>query len=141
LNLPLAFFTPDLLIRYFVPYLHLTLTSTSTGSVLPTLIIAARAAFADLRIPKTKRIGWEAGSKPGFEEEGESDLSGIKAAVRAGRTKAGKGKGRTGGDEWDLDMEGSGDGTIPLEGKEELPVLVTLHLVSRSTRGRYLSGR
>lgn len=57
----------------------------------------------------------------------QKDLSGIKAAVRAGRS--GRGKGRSAdGVEWELDLEG--DGTMRLEGREKLPVLVTLNLVS-----------
>ena len=65
--------------------------------------------------------------------EGEEiDLSGIKAAVRG---KHG-GKGRSGGvgqggDDWDLDMQGDGVDFLP--GREELPVMVTLNLVSFSS--------
>lgn len=57
----------------------------------------------------------------------QRDLSGIKAAVRAGRS-GGRGKGKSAdGVEWELDLEG--DGTMKMEGRERLPVLVTLNLV------------
>ena len=71
-------------------------------------------------------------------------MSGIKAAVRAGAGRGkgnrlgrgggggggGGGKGGGGGEDWDLDLE-DGDGTEYMSGREELPVLVTLNLVSR----------
>ena len=60
------------------------------------------------------------------------DLSGIKAAVRAGKNAKGKTtRAVRGGDDWDLDTEGSG--VEYLVGREELPVLVTLNLVPGST--------
>lgn len=133
--------------KYFVPHLHLTLLSSSGGSVPTALCLAARAAFIDLRIPRTRVIGWEGtrggggGSGAGAGEEGgegegedhETDLSGIKAALKAGRGRKGKGREvMRGGEDWDLDLEGGGggDGTISLEKRDELPVLVSLNLVS-----------
>ena len=113
--------------RYFVPHLHLSLLSTTSASIPAALLIASRAAFSDLRIPKIKRIGYEAVSTA-QAEGGDKDLSGIKAAVRGS-----KGRGKTkgvmrGGEDWDLDLE-KGDGTVYLEGRESLPVLVTLSMV------------
>ena len=60
-------------------------------------------------------------------------MSGIKAAVRGrkgGRGRGGRagGRGRVEGDEWDLDL--SGGGVERLKGRKELPVLITLNLVS-----------
>ncbi|RXK35161.1 hypothetical protein M231_07573 [Tremella mesenterica] len=113
--------------KYFIPYLHLTLLSSSSACIPTALISAARAAFCDLRIPITKRIGWE-GVEGDVGAEVEKDLSGIKAAVRAGR--GGKGKSRAvgrGGEEWDL-----AGGEIFLEGREDLPVLVVLNLIPNS---------
>lgn len=74
-------------------------------------------------------IGWEgAVNNSNFEGGGEeTDLSGIKGAVRAGGRGRGK-KAVAGGDEWDLD----GDEGEVVEGREELPALVTLNLVSPS---------
>jgi exosome complex component RRP42 len=119
-----------LTVRYFVPNLHLTLLSNS-GFPLSALVLAARAAFMDLRIPSTKRIGWEESETISFDGMKDSDLSGIKSAVKAGRT-GGKGKGKAAvkGDEWDLDLTTAGGrGVEWLVGRENLPVLVTLHLV------------
>lgn len=90
----------------------------------------------DLRIPSTKRIGWEESETISFDGMKDSDLSGIKSAVKAGRI-GGKGKGKAAvkGDEWDLDTTTAGGrGVQWLEGRENLPVLVTLHLVSLSPR-------
>jgi exosome complex component RRP42 len=56
----------------------------------------------------------------------EKDLSGIKAAVRAGRGGKGKGKAAVKGADWELDLTGEDR----LGGREKLPVLVTLNLVS-----------
>lgn len=116
--------------RYFIPNLHLTLLSSS-GSPLTALVLAARAAFMDLRIPSTKRIGWEESETISYDGMKDSDLSGIKSAVKAGRT-GGKGKGKAAvkGDEWDLDLTTAGGrGVEWMVGRENLPVLVTLHLV------------
>jgi exosome complex component RRP42 len=77
-------------------------------------------------VPSIKRIGWEAVAH--LAEEGEADRSGIKGAIDKGAKGKGKGKGRgRAGDEWDLDTDG--EGTKLLEGREDLPVLVTLNLV------------
>ncbi|ODO09484.1 hypothetical protein I350_03084 [Cryptococcus amylolentus CBS 6273] len=117
--------------KYFQPHLHLTLLS-SAGNVPTALSIAARAAFSDLRVPKTKVISWV--GEPGEEEGAEvakGDMSGIKAAIAASKTK---GKGKLvvkGNEDWDLDME-DGDGVAYLEGREQLPVLVALNLASLS---------
>ncbi|GMK56099.1 hypothetical protein CspeluHIS016_0211550 [Cutaneotrichosporon spelunceum] len=78
------------------------------------------SALADLEVPITKVVGME-------EEDAETqaDLAGIKGAIAAGR--AGKGKGRArarGGDDWDIEGDAG-----PLNGREDLPVLVTLNLV------------
>ncbi|BEI85821.1 hypothetical protein CcaverHIS002_0601080 [Cutaneotrichosporon cavernicola] len=105
--------------RAFIPSLHIALLSCD-GAIASALTLAARGAFADLQVPVTKVVGME-------EEDAETqaDLAGIKGAIAAGR--AGKGKGRArarGGDDWDIE----GD-SAPLEGREELPVLVTLNLV------------
>jgi hypothetical protein len=120
-----------LMCRYFVPNLHLTLLSSS-GSPLTALVLAARAAFMDLRIPSTKRIGWEESETISYDGMKDNDLSGIKSAVKAGRI-GGKGKGKAAvkGDEWDLDLTTAGGrGVEWMKGRENLPVLVTLHLVS-----------
>ncbi|GFZ47176.1 hypothetical protein JCM24511_04919 [Saitozyma sp. JCM 24511] len=120
--------------KYFIPYLHLTLLSSS-GNVPTALLLAARSAFSDLRIPRTKIIGFEADDligkaeiPEGADEEMEKDLSGIKAAVRAGRGGRGKGKAAVKGGDWELVL-GEED---RLEGREKLPVLVTLNLVPSS---------
>ncbi|OCF39574.1 hypothetical protein I317_06636 [Kwoniella heveanensis CBS 569] len=126
--------------KYFQANIHLTVLS-SNGNVPTSLILAARAAFADLQVPKTKVITWtgtdaggEDGSGAGVGADGvmgKGDLSGIKAAIQVGK---GKGKGKyvaRGGEDWDLDMD-DGEGTEYLNGRESLPVLVTLNLVPNS---------
>ena len=112
--------------RYFIPSLHLTILSSS-GALPSTLTLAARAAFLDLRIPKTKVISTESAL------ENEEDLSGIKAAVR--RKGGLKGKksaaaAAANGAEWELDA--TGGGVEKVRGAEGLPVLVTLNLVCPS---------
>jgi exosome complex component RRP42 len=115
--------------RNFIPHLHLTLLANS-GNVLTALVLAARAAFQHLRIPKTKVIS----SGEAEHADDQKDLSGIKAAVRAGRVGA-RGKGKVNdGMEWELDAEG--DGTKQMDGKDGLPVLVTLNLVSHRIRNK-----
>ncbi|WVQ73657.1 hypothetical protein IAR50_003237 [Cryptococcus sp. DSM 104548] len=117
--------------KYFQPHLHLTLLSSS-GNIHTALIIAARAAFADLRVPRTKVISWV--GEPGEEEGAEvakGDMSGIKAAIAGSKTK---GKGKLiakGNEDWDLDLD-DGDGVAYMKGREEMPVLITLNMVPNS---------
>ncbi|OXG39949.1 hypothetical protein C349_04178 [Cryptococcus neoformans var. grubii Br795] len=119
--------------KYFQPHLHLTILSSS-GNIPSALILAARSAFADLKVPKTKVISWagESGEDAnGGVDVGRGDMSGIKAAIA---TTKGKGKGKMiarGSEDWDLDME-DGEGVKFLEGREALPVLVTLNMVPNS---------
>lgn len=120
--------------RYFIPHLHLTLHAASAGNVLTALVLAARSAFLDLHIPATKVIS--SGPTDEADPEKDDDLGGIKAAVRAGRQR-GRGKGRQamrGGDEWELDLESD---DLRLEGRDGLPVVVTLNLVRLGARYRY----
>lgn len=116
-----------------MPHLHLTLLSTS-GNALGALVLAARAAFLDLFVPVTRAITLEpavpadpagAAAGAGDETDQQRDLSGIKAAVRASRLGKGKGRAAARGGDWELDP----DEQVRLEGREELPVLVTLNLV------------
>ncbi|KAL1407530.1 hypothetical protein Q8F55_006963 [Vanrija albida] len=104
--------------RAFVPALHLTLVAAD-GGVLSALGVAARAALSDLEVPRTREIGWEGAGGD------ERDLAGIKGAVGGAKGKA-RARAR-GADDWDLD-----DGSGPLDGREDLPVLVTLFLVPAS---------
>ncbi|WWC63855.1 uncharacterized protein I303_106460 [Kwoniella dejecticola CBS 10117] len=119
--------------KYFQPQLHLSLLS-SDGNILTALIIASRSAFADLKIPKIKVIQWTGESESesnagGGGVIGKGDLSGIKAAISTRR----KGKYVTKGNEdWDLDLSGDGEGLGYMEGREKLPVLITLNLVPNS---------
>jgi exosome complex component RRP42 len=92
---------------------------------LTALVLAIRSAFADLKVPRTKKIGWE-GTEHALEM-GDGDLSGIKAALKLGKGGKGKVRRARGGDDWDLDLDG--DGVELLQGREGLPVLVTLNLV------------
>ena len=67
----------------------------------------------------------------------DTDLSGIKSALKAGRSGKGKGRAAVKGDEWDLDLTTAGGrGVGWMDGRENLPVLVTLHLVSLRHRSR-----
>jgi exosome complex component RRP42 len=110
--------------RAFQPTLHLTVLGA--GGSLPTaLVLAARAAFADLAVPATKALAAE---DTAAEAAAGGDLAGIKGAIAAG--KAGKGRARArarGADDWDID--GS---TGVLAGREDLPVPVSLVLVPGS---------
>ncbi|WRT69238.1 uncharacterized protein IL334_006222 [Kwoniella shivajii] len=128
--------------KFFQPQIHLTVLS-SDGNIPSGLIIACRAAFSDLKIPRTKIISWTGENddhNDTSQQGGQGDLSGIKAAISRGTNKNGKGKGRyiaRGGEDWDLDLNrengsASLDGTEYMSGRENLPVLITLNLVPNS---------
>ena len=98
---------------------------SSDGGLTSALVLAARAAFADLQVPVTKYVGTEATEA---ESAAGGDLAGIKGAIAAGKGGRGKAKARArGGDDWDI--EGT---TAEMDGREELPVPVTLHLIPGS---------
>ena len=132
---PLAIIAPW---KYFQPQIHVTISNTSSGSVEWTLVTAVRAALADLKVPKTRHVGYEqlvhgsshedqAGGASAAGGMVNSDL-GLTGAVRSANpstTKKGSsgpkrmvvtGKGRaeyarTGpGDDWDLDTEDTMEG-------------------------------
>ncbi|WVO15328.1 hypothetical protein L204_102984 [Cryptococcus depauperatus] len=114
--------------KYFQPQLHVTVMSAA-GNIASVVFLAARAAFADLRVPNTKVITWTGEMEEGAGEA--VDLTGIKASIAAGKTK---GKGRSvisGSEDWDLNTEEE-IGYHHVESRERLPVLVTLNLVPNS---------
>ncbi|WVQ63736.1 uncharacterized protein L199_001889 [Kwoniella botswanensis] len=118
--------------KYFQPQIHLTLIS-SDGNVLSALVLGARSAFADLKLPKIKIISWVGENGETAESQGEGDvigkgdLSGIKAAIKS---KSRRGRNVTkGGEDWDLDLS---EDLVHIDGREELPVLVTLNMVPNS---------
>ncbi|WWC98141.1 hypothetical protein V866_005032 [Kwoniella sp. B9012] len=123
--------------KYFQPQIHLTLIS-SDGNVLSALVLGARSAFADLKLPKIKIISWvgENGENEGEGAEGvigKGDLSGIKAAIKS---KSKRGRDITkGGEDWDLDLS---EDLVHIDGREELPVLVTLNMVPNSSLNIFL---
>lgn len=111
--------------KYFTPTLHLTVLSAD-GNVCSALVIAARAAFSDLRVPVTKNVGVESTEA---EAAMGQDLAGIKGAIAAGKGGKGRAKARArGGDDWDIDGT-----TDTLKERENLPVPVTLNLVPDSS--------
>lgn len=118
-------FVPSLPItkeRAFLPSLHLTLVSAD-GNIITALALAARAAFADLEVPDTKVIAWTGDD----DASSVADKSGF-GALKDGAKGKGKGKARAKGlDDWDL-----GEGTHHIDGREDLPVLLSLNLVQDS---------
>lgn len=130
--------------KYFQPQIHLTVLSASSGSVIPTLFLAARCAFANLHVPLTKSIGWEAVVGDGMDEDGPGERAGtgfgggeggISGAVRAAKGNQALPRGIP-VDDWDLeDLGGGEEGEGELldnEVRKGLPVCVTLNLVSGS---------
>lgn len=96
---------------------------SAEGNIITALALAARAAFSDLEVPDTKVIAW-AGDD---DASSAADKSGF-GALKDGAKGKGKGKARAKGlDDWDL-----GEDTHPIEGRDELPVLLSLNLVQGS---------
>lgn len=110
--------------KFFAPSLHLSVLSADGGLIFA-LVVAARAAFADLGVPVTKHVGTEATEA---DTAHGGDLAGIKGAIAAGKHGKGKAKARArGADDWDI------DGTVAeMPQRENLPVPVTLYLIPDS---------
>lgn len=92
--------------------------------MLDLAIMAARSALATTRIPLTRAVG--------YEPEGESDAmeqdQGISSLVKGG--KAGK-------DAVDFELvDGDADGGSRLAGWQDLPVGLTINMVSLAWPGR-----
>ncbi len=99
--------------KYFQPRIHVSILAASSAGVVAAIFYALRTAFVDLRIPRTKQVGWESVAGPtgggvsvdaGMGIGAAAPGSGMKAAM-SGRAK-GKGRVRTEkvgpGEDWEL---------------------------------------
>lgn len=105
---------------------HLALEAiiiSDAGNVLDALVIAARAALWDLRIPKTRGLEYQGDKpKPTVADEMEVDESkdAFKSALQGTRqTRSAV----------DFELEDYWDDGAPLDSREGLPVCVTLNIV------------
>ncbi|KAG8900925.1 hypothetical protein FRC00_010127 [Tulasnella sp. 408] len=98
---------------------------SDSGNILDTLVIAARAAMWDLRVPRTRNLDFQRQTgRPKTDDameidEGKGDALGsaVKGA-RAAKKPAG-----------DFELEDYWDDGSPLKDRESLPVCVTLNLL------------
>ena len=126
--LPRQPITPLLAFHYTIDVLVL---SSAGGNLVDALFLSLRAALADLRVPVTRNVAFEASLLGG--DEGESDMAGIKQAALGGKTKKKGGeqgrKAFAAGAEFEL-VDSTEDGErLASEVREALPVCITLHIV------------
>ena len=100
--------------------LETIILSSDGGNLHDVLTLAARSALYDMKIPRTRGVGYQDNRTLDNEE-----LSGMKGLLKGG--KAGKKN-----NEVDFELESYWDQGAPLEGREDLPVCVTLNVVSLS---------
>lgn len=98
--------------------LETIILSSDGGNLTDVLVMAARSALYDLRIPVTRGVGYQDNRALDNDE-----LSGMKGLLKGG--KAGK-KSK----EVDFELESYWDEGKPLQGREDLPVCVTMNMVS-----------
>ncbi|KAG9049996.1 hypothetical protein FS837_008176 [Tulasnella sp. UAMH 9824] len=107
---------------------HLNLEAviiSDSGNILDTLVIAARAALWDLRVPRTRNLDFQRQTERPTtddameidESKGDALGSAVKGA-RAAKKPAG-----------DFELEDYWDDGSPLKDRESLPVCVTLNLL------------
>jgi exosome complex component RRP42 len=131
--LPALPITPSLSFHYIIDALIL---SSSSGNLTDALFLSVRSALFDLKIPRTRNVAYEA--KEEKDAQGDSDMAGIKGAA-LGKKKDKKGEAgmrQAAGAEFEIeDYWDEGD---PLEDRvrEELPVCITMNIVSCASRGR-----
>lgn len=97
--------------------LETIILSSDGGNLHDVLTLAARSALYDLKIPRTRGVGYQDNRTLDNEE-----LSGMKGLLKGG--KAGKKN-----NEVDFELESYWDQGAPLDGREDLPVCVTLNVV------------
>lgn len=95
------------------------------GNVLDTLVIAARAALWDLRVPRTRNLEVQRETaRPAIDDAMEVDAT--KADALGSAVKGTRVSKKPGGD---FELEDYWDDGVPLKGRDTLPVCVTLNLV------------
>jgi exosome complex component RRP42 len=105
-------------------HLDALVLSADGGNLYDALIIAARSALWDLKLPKTRGIGYNSAPNLAEDEENQErdvDMVGFSALLKGGK----RGK----GNEIDFELESYWDEGEPLQDRELLPVSVTLNLV------------
>ncbi|KIO20480.1 hypothetical protein M407DRAFT_136783 [Tulasnella calospora MUT 4182] len=107
---------------------HLNLDAviiSDSGNILDTLVIAARAALWDLRVPRTRNLDFQRQTKRPTTDDAmevdESKRDALGSAVKGSRV-AKKPAG-------DFELEDYWDDGSPLKERESLPVCVTLNLL------------
>ena len=113
--------------RYWLLHVDTYVMSWSGGNVLDTLFAAVFAALWHTRLPRTQVLAYEAPATSQEMVDADSDPLGMKFITRGRRTNA-PGSSTTAvdyslADEWD-------DG-MPLEGRDDVPVCVTVFPLSR----------
>ena len=107
-------------------HLDVIILSAEGGNLYDAVTTTARAALWDLKIPKTRGIGYNPPSAIEEEEiERDVEMIGFNALL-----KSKKGKGSA---DVDFELESYWDEGEPLEDRELLPVSITLNIVSLSS--------
>ncbi|KAG9024979.1 hypothetical protein FRB95_010826 [Tulasnella sp. JGI-2019a] len=107
---------------------------SDSGNILDALVIAARTALWDLRIPRTRSVEYR---KTVQQDEAMTDSDdrpdAFKTAIGQGVSKYGGESGKSGGGKKgtgaDFELEDYWDDGVPLKHRERLPVCVTLNLL------------
>lgn len=104
------------------------LINQTGGNLVDTLFLSVRSALCDLKVPRTKNVAFEAAI---LEEEGESDMAGIKGAALGNKKKLDRrNKAYAAGAEFDLEDFGDEGEYLPASVRDSLPVCITLNIVS-----------
>ncbi|KAL7418043.1 hypothetical protein BDY24DRAFT_373871 [Mrakia frigida] len=119
--------TPSLSFHYTIDSLIL---SSSAGNLTDTLFLSVRSALHDLKVPRTRNVAYEAVLK---SEEGENDMAGIKGAAMGAKKDLRGGEKVARGAEFEVEDYWDEGDLLALDVRENLPVCVTLNLLSNST--------
>lgn len=127
-SLPPAFLSQLVILpnaRAWTLYLDVLVIASDGGNVIDSAVIAARAALASARIPQTRTIGLEEDTEAANAASGEGAGMTMDEGF-SGLVKGGKG----GSKAVDFELVDGGEQGVRLQGWQELPVSITLNLVS-----------
>ncbi|CED85211.1 Exosomal 3'-5' exoribonuclease complex, subunit Rrp42 [Phaffia rhodozyma] len=112
------------------------LTSTAAGNIPDVVFLSIRSALSDLRVPRTRNVAYQASLS--IDENGESDMVGIKGAALGGGKKKGaadrkKGQALAKGAEFEIEDYWDEGERLDESVRLDLPVCITLNILPNST--------
>lgn len=132
--------------KHWTIYIDLLVNSLSGGNLFDAAFAAIFAAFYDTRVPQTRGVAFEAPAtldesgnavQGAFaNSQGDLDQMGIKGLLKKKPKVGGAGTARSGSGPAskvvDFELEHSGEDGVTLEGRQDLPLCITVNILPNS---------